>query len=250
MTNNDSANLKKMSLRERNTNEKNLQEPSDKKSHNFLFVFYPDDDKHMKILSMLKRYPRLYRVVYILHDKDCWSDDDIIKYKNEHDGECPYNAGVSKKPHIHCVCNYKSLVKASSFSQKIGGTYCMICNDIYGTLQYFIHDTPDSWHKFQYGVDKLCGDEKYISLLSQQNGYYIQLQTLCHLFDSEHGLRSVIDYVAENPQYQETFERFQYLIVACNVDERSRCTSNQLINNYRGYNNETKNQTRYIELLL
>jgi len=48
------------------------------------------------------------------------------------------------------------------------------------------------------------------------------LTTLCELFDSEHGLKSVIEFVANNPSYQETFEKFQYLIVACNNDERAR----------------------------
>ena len=48
------------------------------------------------------------------------------------------------------------------------------------------------------------------------------MRTLCNLFDCEHGLRSLIDFVSVNPQYCDTFERFQNFIIAVNADERSR----------------------------
>lgn len=230
-------------LPERNTDPENLAEDnapsgecdsSDKPARfrNFLCEFYPDDDKHMNILAMLNRYPQMFKVVYILHNKDVWDDDSIKKYKDKHNGDCPYNKGESKKAHIHCLVVNRSPISVSSMSRTLGGLHVKVCRDVDASLRYFIHDTFDSWGKAPYSPDNMFGDSKLISRLAQRNSYYIQLQTLCHLFDSEHGLRSVIDYVADRPEYQETFERFQYLIVACNTDERARTSNSAILDKY------------------
>lgn len=53
------------------------------------------------------------------------------------------------------------------------------------------------------------------------------------MFDSEHGLESVISFVALNPAYQDTFEKYQYLIVAVNNDNRARTLPrNSLLDKY------------------
>ena len=44
----------KSTLLERNTNLDNVQEENSKKSFVFAFILYPDDDKHMWVLRMLK----------------------------------------------------------------------------------------------------------------------------------------------------------------------------------------------------
>ena len=68
--------FEKSTLLERNTNSENVQEENSKKGLVFAFILYPDDDKHRWVLRMLNRYPQIYRLVYILHDKDVWQKSD------------------------------------------------------------------------------------------------------------------------------------------------------------------------------
>lgn len=218
-------------LQERNTDSENLSETTPRRFFNYLCVFYPEDERHMRILHMLERYPLMYRLCYILHCNDCYSQKDIDKWLLKHD-TCDFKVGDTKKPHIHCLIKLKTSMTISAMSKTVGGLHVEVCHDVSNSLRYFLHDTPESWDKFQYDSSKLCGDSKLIGLCAQRNSYYIQLQRLCELFDCEHGLKTVINFVAENPAYQDTFERFQYLIVACNTDERSRSVSaSNVINN-------------------
>lgn len=212
----------KTTLRERNTNPQNLVEENNRKSNAFCFVLYPDDDKHIWVLQMLNRYPQIFRLVYILHDKDSWTEED--------EKENPVHvAGTLKKPHYHVMCIYKNSVTASAFSQKLGGIYCQIVSDRYSYMLYMLHDTFDSRDKWQYLPQALKGDSKLIGSMMRHNEYYIQLVELCKLFDSEHGLESVISFVASNPAYQDTFEKYQYLIVAVNNDNRARTLPRNLL---------------------
>ena len=216
----------KTTLRERNTNPQNLAEENNRKSNTFCFILYPDDDKHMWVMQKLNRYPQVYRLAYILHDKDIWDDDDE-KENPEH------VAGTLKKAHYHVMCVYKNTVTASAFSQKLGGIYCQVVSDRYSYMEYMLHDTFDSRDKWQYLPQALRGDSKLIGSMMQHNDYYIQLVELCKLFDSEHGLESVISFVAANPAYQDTFEKYQYLIVAVNNDNRARTLPrNSLLDKY------------------
>lgn len=216
----------KTTLRERNTNPQNIAEENNKRGNTFCFLLYPDDYRHMWVLQKLNRYPQIYRLVYILHDKDSWDEDDE-KENPEH------VAGTLKKAHYHVMCVYKTNVTASSFSIKLGGIYCQLVSDRYAYMEYMLHDTFDSCNKWQYLPQALKGDSKLIGVMMRHNEYYIQLVELCKLFDSEHGLESVISFVASNPAYQDTFEKYQYLIVAVNNDNRARTLPrNSLLDKY------------------
>jgi len=160
-------------LAERNTNQGNLGQISER-FRNYLCEFYPEDDRHMRILHMLERYPQMYRICYILHDKDIYSSDDIEKWQKNHPTEeCPHKVGESKKMHIHCLITCKNAVTPSAMSKTLGGLYVKICKDVCNSLRYFLHDTPDSWDKWQYMPEQLNGDSKYRSMCSQRNSYYI-----------------------------------------------------------------------------
>lgn len=216
----------KTTLRERNTNPQNIAEENNRKSNTFCFILYPDDDKHMWVMQKLNRYPQIYRLAYILHDKDSWDEDDE-KENPEH------VAGTLKKAHYHVMCVYKNTVTASAFSQKLGGIYCQVVSDRYSYMEYMLHDTFDSRDKWQYLPQALKGDSRLIGSMMRHNEYYIQLVELCKLFDSEHGLESAISFVAANPAYQDTFEKYQYLIVAVNNDNRARTLPrNSLLDKY------------------
>lgn len=215
----------KSTLLERNTNPDNVQEENSKKGLVFAFILYPDDDRHMWVLRMLNRYPQIYRVVYILHDKDVWE-------KSDEEEDPQHVAGTLKKPHYHVLCVYKSKVTASSFSRKLGGVYCQLVSDRFAYILYMLHDTFESRDKFQYLPQDLKGDSRLIGSVLCRSNAYLQLVELCKHIDSEHGLESVISYVASNPSYQDTFEKYQYLIVAVNNDNRARSSRNALIDKY------------------
>lgn len=208
-----------LTLKERNTAPECLG--SDKRCNSFCCILYPDDAKHERILQMLLRYPQIYRLVYILHDRDVYLqrdiDAEILKY-----GEAKHEVGESKKAHYHVFIRYKNSVSPSSFSNSLGGIFVEAVSDSYSYLRYMLHDTPDSWDEFSYLPQDLRGDSKLIGMLSQRNDYYIQLSHLCNLFDCEHGLRHLVNYVTTYPQYSDTFERFQNFLIAVNSDERSR----------------------------
>ena len=142
----------KSTLLERNTNSENLQDENNKKGLVFAFILYPDDDKHMWVLRMLNRYPQIYRVVYILHDKDVWD-------KNDEEENPEHVSGTSKKSHYHVLCVYKSKVTASSFSRKLGGVYCQLVSDRFAYILYMLHDTYDSRDKWQYLPQDLKGNQ-------------------------------------------------------------------------------------------
>lgn len=199
-----------LTLRERNCAPECLG--SEKRTNDFACILYPDDPKHERVLQMILRYPQMYRVVYILHDKDCWSKEDEEENSN-------HVAGTSKKAHYHVFIRSKRNTTCSAFSVSLGGVFVQAVSDPCSYLRYMIHDTPDSWDKFQYLPEAMKGDSKLIGMLAQRNDYYIQLSELCEHLDCEHNLKHVINYVAQYPRFQETFQRFQYLIVACAQQE-------------------------------
>ena len=156
----------KTTLRERNTNPENLAEENNKKGRCFAFILYPEDGKHMNILRMLNRYPAIFSIAYICHDKDSWTEEDE-KENPEH------VAGTLKKPHYHVLCQYNNPTTACAFSAKIGGVYCQLVHDKMSYLLYMLHDTPETWDKWQYLPEQMKGDSKLTRLLSRRNDYYI-----------------------------------------------------------------------------
>ena len=44
--------------------------------NSFAVILYPESEQHQRILTMFERRPSLYRVVYILHDRDAWSEQE------------------------------------------------------------------------------------------------------------------------------------------------------------------------------
>lgn len=146
---------------------------------NFAVEFYPDRLEHMDMLKYLENHSHLFRIVYILHDKDVWTQDDVNeiiekKAKGEYEKDIPV-VGSLKDAHIHCVihCSYQMTV--SSFLKFFGVwiNYAIGVNDINAQILYFIHDTPNSMHKYQYPASELKGDKKLISRVTGQNRNFV-----------------------------------------------------------------------------
>lgn len=184
----------------------------------FACVLYPEDALHEYTLQMMNRFPRLYKAVYILHDKDVYSDQDFEDFKSEHNGDTPnWNVGDRKKAHYHVLFSWGQSRDVASMS-KFLGVYVQGISDKRSYLQYMIHATFDSRSKFQYPIESLEGDQKTISLLTAQNSHFVQLEEI--LEDMENGsmLTDIVRKINRSPNSKalyEVFEQYQYFICAC-----------------------------------
>lgn len=144
------------------------------RSRTFCMILYPDCDLHCKLLGMFERRPSLYRPVYILHDRDFWTQSEYDHYLKEHEGDTPnWSVGDHKKCHYHVMVTLHSASTSSGFAKFCHLDHVEIVGNIQCYLAYMIHDTPDSWDKFQYSVDDLKGDSKTIRLLDKRNAYFV-----------------------------------------------------------------------------
>lgn len=192
---------------------------------NFACILYPEDALHERVLQMMLRYPRLYKAVYIYHDKDVYSEQDFEDWRAEHNGETPnWNVGDRKKVHIHVLFSWRVGRDAESMC-KFLHVYVQGVSDRDSMLHYMIHDTPDSWEKHSYSVDDLHGDEKVISLLKSQNSHFVQLEEI--LEDMENGsmLMDIVRKINRSPNSKvlyEVFEKYEFFICACanQIDRR------------------------------
>lgn len=191
----------------------------------FACVLYPEDAHHEWVLQMMLRYPRLYKAVYIYHDKDVYTDQDFEDWKSEHNGETPvWNAGDRKKVHIHVLFSWNQLRDAESMS-KFLHVYVQGVSDQMSVLQYMIHDTYDSIGKYPYPIEDLKGDEKTKSLLTAQNSHFVQLEQILEQIETGALLPDIVRWINRSPNSKalyEVFEKYEYLICACanQIDRR------------------------------
>lgn len=133
--------------------------------NSFAVILYPESEQHQRILTMFERRPSLYRVVYILHDRDVWAEGDELPEGVQ--------VGDRKKPHWHVLVSVTEGRTASAFSKFLGGIYVEGLHSRESYLSYMLHDTPASWHKVSYDVSELHGDARLIKRLSKQNAYFV-----------------------------------------------------------------------------
>lgn len=119
------------------------------RSRSFTFVFYPDEENFLDIMSSVINED----TAFILHDKDTNENGDL------------------KKPHYHVVVKFKEAKTCSSVAKifhlynsegKLAENRVDICTkgkkDFKGALRYLTHaNTPD---KFQYPISDVQGSLK------------------------------------------------------------------------------------------
>ena len=120
------------------------------RSRVWVSVLYPENDDHMKVISLLSQC----QAVYILHDKDVY--DDVAE---EH------KIGDLKKPHFHVVIRFNSQRTATAVANDFGiePNYFRPTSNIDKALEYLIHFNNEE--KYQYSVNDVKGDKDLIRKL-------------------------------------------------------------------------------------
>lgn len=175
-------------------------------------VIYPNEDiRHQNLLDYLNRNDTMFKIVYIVHDKDVEED------------------GTIKKSHVHLMVKVKKAQRLSSFYNffKVWVDHWEVISSPDSYIMYMLHNTPDSMSKHQYDVNELQGDRKIITSVVGQNNYFVQLGEIIEtLQDTDGRLSTLITEIfsgdiKEAEEKMEVFKSWQNVI--CHV-------SNQEIN--------------------
>lgn len=140
----------------------------------FGLVLYPEDDSQMRILRFFLRFPRQYRLVYILHDRDVYLQRQYDSWLADpsHDGQPPsWSVGDPEKPHYHLLVKLTSRRTEKSFSNFLGGVHVEGISNFDAQLAYLLHATLADEDKFQYDISDLYGDPDLIARLSNDDPF-------------------------------------------------------------------------------
>lgn len=174
----------------------------------FALILYPENEQHQRILSMFERREPLYKAVYILHDRDIWTDGDDLP-----EG---VNIGDRKKPHWHVAITRTQQTTPEAFSKFLGGIHVEGLHDRASYQQYMLHDTPSSWHKVQYSPDEMHGYRPEIKKMISKNGYFVQLQEIAKDISRGESLLDIVMDVNDNESalFTDVYKTYGGLITA------------------------------------
>lgn len=115
-----------------------------------MLLLYPDNERHMVALENIKKS---YDYAGILHNRDCWTDEDEKK-NPEH------VAGELKKEHYHIVVRCKNAVWNTALCKDLGieDKFCEQAKNIDRALQYLLHYNDTD--KVQYNINEVFGSMK------------------------------------------------------------------------------------------
>lgn len=178
--------------------------PENGKFRCFTFELYPDCEPHMMVLRLVERFPKIYRAVYILHDRDRYSPEDYEDWKADHEGEAPnWSVGDVKKSHYHVMVTFPSARHVSSVADFFGLKKVLPVSCKESLLQYFIHADIKSQlneYKYKYDVSDVQGDQKTVMLLYSQNAHFVQLvQVVRPLVKQGMLMIDIYDVLASHP---------------------------------------------------
>lgn len=189
--------------------------PSSKVYRNFGVVLYPDRLEHMDMLKYLEGHPYQFQIVYILHDRDVWDDDN-----DEH------KKGDPKEHHYHVAIHCKNPKSLSAFLKffHVWIDYAEPLSSMDAYILYMLHDTPDSMHKASYAAEELKGD-KGLMRNAVQNARFVQLSDIIEVVDSTDGSMKELLRWAVNSQdtsVMDAIKSYQSLISTMSNQEFRR----------------------------
>lgn len=140
----------------------------------FVAEIRADYHEKMEVLRWLAD-DDFFRVVYILHDRDFFTDDDkddsgkIFRSMPDTDEKREYEVGDTKPAHYHVMVFVPKKCTESTMGKRFGGyVHFDGCSDAFSYARYLTHETFDSKHKTQYPRSAVLGDvEKYQDLLGR-----------------------------------------------------------------------------------
>lgn len=196
------------------------------RSRNFVCVFYPEDPKHVWLLNqMITKYDRIFRAVYILHDKDTYLQSDYDAYVQNEGKQPEWHVGDLKKAHYHVLLQYSSQRLVTGVSESLAGVHVEICSNVDAQLLYFIHGDYNSRDKYQYPISDMQGDRRTIQRLVRQNAHFVQLGNIADQIETGATLAQIIKQAPLSDDLSvETIERYQTLVIAMSnqFDRRNR----------------------------
>lgn len=155
---------------------------------NFGVILYPDRLEHRNMLEYLEKHDYLFQIVYILHDRDLYDEEDIEKIKKRKE-EGTYtkdvpNVGDIKEPHYHVLIHCKNPYSLKGFLNFFHAwiDHAEVLNSVASSIMYMLHDTPNSLNKVPYHPKELKGDIGLIrSVVNNSN--FVQLGELLDLVE-------------------------------------------------------------------
>lgn len=116
----------------------------------FIAVAQADQTMQVDVLDWLKTDPQ-YRILYILHDRDTYADDDTMP-----DGK---KVGDLKPSHYHIFVLAPRKISAHTMTQRFGCyLHFILCADPFEQIRYMTHSTFLSRDKYHYPLSELKGD--------------------------------------------------------------------------------------------
>lgn len=196
-------------------------------SRHFSVVLYPDSLEHMDMLRYLQQHSSQFQIVYILHDKDIFFQDDIDllvqkKEKGKYTGDIP-NVGDPKKPHYHLYIYSKNSYTLSAFLKffAVWIDYAEVVTSSPSYIMYMLHDTPDSLHKHQYDASLLQGDPNLIRKYIHSSNF-VQLSELVNiLIDNGGRMSSLLKNISQNERQDllDVIKQYQSLLCTSSNQE-------------------------------
>ena len=124
--------------------------------YKFQCILYPDSKEYDCEILKNRLGSFWDHAVYILHDKDFYTETDVDLWKADHKSDdCPFGVGELKKPHYHVIAWKKSPLLLGCAADKFGIDSNMVqrVKSLKGAIRYLIHcDNPE---KFQYDVSAI-----------------------------------------------------------------------------------------------
>lgn len=145
---------------------------------------------------------------YILHDKDQYSEDDLVVYQLKHNGETPeWKVGDFKKPHYHIVVHNSSNCIKKNAARKFGVeiNYVQKVGNLKKMVRYLLHrDNPE---KYQYSEDEVITNstDKLMSYLKKEMDMTDKARLLLDYIYSDmcDSLSSLANYAINNNCWDE-----------------------------------------------
>ena len=197
------------------------------RNRNFCVVLYQESLEHMDMLDYLLRNNYLFQIVYILHEYDLYDEEDIEKINNrkaegKYSHDIP-NVGDLKKPHYHVLVHCNNAKSLKSFLEyfSVWIDYAEVVNDTDSYVQYMLHNTPKSLHKYHYDVSMLQGDCNLIRKYVQRTNFVQLTEVLDTLQDNGGRMVSLLRSasLSEREDLLEVLKKYQSLICTASNQE-------------------------------
>ena len=202
---------------------KTKQDYNMERSFVFGCILYPDfDENHRRFIKYIKDHSYQYQYAMIRHERDYWTEDDEEVIAGEH------YAGEPKKWHVHFIFKQKERQTVESVKKYFAGwvTHIEKINSVRGSLNYFIHDTPESSHKAQYLPTEIEGTPKLLAEAFDKAEVLYNLGKLAQMCRDGAKISDIIIEISnitdtsEQEMLFNTFQKWQHVIVAMSQQER------------------------------